>query len=66
MGLQQLRLYHHSLSCRVLIFLEAEALGRAPPSFAPHFIPPLLEAAQRLGLRSLEVGGRRQGFGVAG
>lgn len=43
-------------NCRVLIFLEAEALSQPAPSFGVHFIPPLLEAAQKLGLRSLEVG----------
>jgi hypothetical protein len=41
--------------CRVLIFLEAEALGKPSPGFGVHVIPPLLEAAQKLGLRSLEV-----------
>lgn len=40
---------------RVLIFLEALALGREPPAFGLHLCPPLLAAAQRLGLRPLEV-----------
>ncbi|GAB4817964.1 hypothetical protein N2152v2_005010 [Parachlorella kessleri] len=39
---------------RVLIFLEAEALGKPQPSFAGHLIPPLLQAAGKLGLRSLQ------------
>jgi len=38
---------------RVLIYLENEALGHAPPSFGIHLVPGLLEAAQRLGLSSL-------------
>ena len=40
---------------RVLIFLEAEALGQAPPDFAVHLLGDLLHAAQTLGLRSLQV-----------
>ena len=46
--------------CSVLIFLEALALQRQPPAFGLHLCPQLLEAAQQLGLRALEVGGRRQ------
>lgn len=41
---------------RVLIFLEALALGRPPPAFGVHLLPQLLAAAQHLGLRDLEVG----------
>ena len=41
---------------RVLIFLEALALGRPPPAFGVHLLPQLLAAAQHLGLRNLEVG----------
>lgn len=40
---------------RVLIFLEALALGKEPPAFGLHLCPQLLTAAQRLGLRPLEV-----------
>lgn len=42
-------------TCRVLIFLEALALGREPPAFGVHLLPQLLAAAQHLGLRDLEV-----------
>lgn len=41
---------------RVLIFLEAQALGRPTPNFAVHLAEELLPAARTLGLRSLEVG----------
>lgn len=41
---------------RVLIFLEALALGRQPPAFGLHLCPQLLAAARHLGLRDLEVG----------
>lgn len=41
--------------CRVLIFLEAQALGRPPPNYAVHLAEPLLAAAHTLGLRALEV-----------
>ncbi|KAI7845581.1 hypothetical protein COHA_000869 [Chlorella ohadii] len=39
---------------RVLIFLEALALGRESPAFGVHLLPQLLAAAQHLGLRDLE------------
>ncbi|KAI3433794.1 hypothetical protein D9Q98_003599 [Chlorella vulgaris] len=39
---------------RVLLFLEALALGQEPPSFGLHLCPPLLAAARWLGLRPLE------------
>ena len=42
-------------SCRVLIFLEAQALGRPLPSFALHMAQDLLAASRTLGLRALEV-----------
>lgn len=38
---------------RVLVFLESEAVGREPPAFGVHVVPPLLDAARTLGLRSL-------------
>lgn len=38
---------------RVLIFLEAEALGRTLPSFALHHVEDLLKAGQTLGIKSL-------------
>lgn len=38
-----------------MIYLEAEALGQAPPDFAVHLLGDLLAAAQTLGLRSLQV-----------
>jgi hypothetical protein len=38
---------------RVLIFLEAEALGREPPRVGIHLIPQLQAAARALGLASL-------------
>ncbi len=40
---------------RVLIYLEAGALGRPKPAFAAHLTQALLAAAVSLGLRSLEV-----------
>ena len=40
---------------RVLIYLEAAALGRPKPVFAAHLTQALLAAAVALGLRSLEV-----------
>ncbi len=40
---------------RVLIYLEAEALGQAVPDFAVHLLGDLLRAAEALGLRSLQV-----------
>ena len=40
---------------RVLIYLEAAALGRPKPAFAAHLTQALLAAAVSLGLRSLEV-----------
>jgi hypothetical protein len=40
---------------RVLIFLEALALGRPTPAFGLHLCSALLAAAQHLGLRPLEV-----------
>jgi hypothetical protein len=43
------------MSCRVLIFLEAQALGRPLPSFALHMAQDLLAASRTLGLRALEV-----------
>jgi hypothetical protein len=43
------------LSHRVLIFLEALALGRPTPAFGLHLCSALLAAAQHLGLRPLEV-----------
>eukprot|EP00884_Botryococcus_braunii_P006095 jgi/Botrbrau1/15487/Bobra.43_2s0107.2 len=39
---------------RVLIFLEAEALGKARPVFAAHLLPDLWRAASVLALRSLQ------------
>eukprot|EP00887_Chlorella_sp_A99_P005263 scaffold1.g5263.t1 len=39
---------------RVLLFLEALALGREPPSFGIHLVSGLLAAAEKLGLRPLE------------
>ena len=39
----------------MLIYLEADALGRAKPAFAAHLTPALLAAAESLGLRALEV-----------
>lgn len=44
------------MSCRVLIFLEAQALGRPLPSFALHMAQDLLAASRTLGLRTLQVG----------
>jgi hypothetical protein len=41
--------------CRVLIFLEAQALGRPLPNFALHLAQDLLAAGRTLGLRALEV-----------
>lgn len=49
------------LPCRVLLFLEALALGQEPPSFGLHLCPPLLAAARWLGLRPLEVPAGRWG-----
>lgn len=43
------------LPCRVLIFLEAQALGRALPNFALHLAQDLQAASRTLGLRALEV-----------
>ena len=40
---------------RVLIYLEAEAAGRAVPDFAVHLLGDLLHAAEALGCRSLQV-----------
>ncbi len=40
---------------RVLIFLEAGALGRAAPTYAAHLAEELFAAARTLKLRSLEV-----------
>lgn len=40
---------------RVLLFLEALALGREPPGFGIHLIASLADAAAKLGLRPLEV-----------
>lgn len=40
---------------RVLIYLEAGALGRPKPAFPAHLTQALLAAAMALGLRSLEV-----------
>jgi hypothetical protein len=40
----------------VLIFLEAQALGRPLPNFALHLAQDLLVAGRTLGLRALEVG----------
>lgn len=40
---------------RVLIFLEAQALGRPPPNYAVHLAEPLLAAAHTLELRALQV-----------
>ena len=57
---------HHR---RVLIFLEALALGRELPTFGLHLCTQLLAAAQHLGLRALEVRWLWQGrrwAGVAG
>jgi len=45
---------------RVLIYLEAAALGRPKPAFAAHLTQTLLAAAVSLGLRSLQV--CQQGF----
>ena len=42
---------------RVLIYLEAEAAGRAVPDFAVHLLGDLLHAAEELGCRSLQVCG---------
>lgn len=39
----------------MLIFLEAQALGRPLPSFALHMAQDLLAASRTLGLRALEV-----------
>lgn len=50
------RLGHYLYGCRVLIFLEAEALGREPPAFGLHLIAALQDAADKLGLRSLQAG----------
>lgn len=44
-----------SSHCRVLIFLEAQALGRPLPNYALHLAEDLLPAARTLGLRALEV-----------
>lgn len=44
-----------TLTCRVLIYLEAEARGTPGPTFAAHLQEDLLAAALALGLRSLEV-----------
>ena len=41
--------------CRVLIFLEAETVGKPKPAFAAYLTEALLAAAVSLGLRSLEV-----------
>lgn len=43
------------MSRRVLIFLEAQALGGPLPSFALHMAQDLLAASRTLGLRALEV-----------
>ena len=43
------------MCARVLIFLEAEAAGRAVPDFAVHLLGDLLHAAEDLGCRSLQV-----------
>lgn len=42
---------------RVLIYLEAEALGRGRPPFAAHLLPDLERAGSLLGLRTLQVPG---------
>ena len=39
----------------MLIYLEAEAAGRAVPDFAVHLLGDLLRAADALGCRSLQV-----------
>lgn len=39
---------------RVLIYLEALALGTQPPSYAAHLLQDLLTAAHTLGIRSLQ------------
>ena len=52
--------------CRVLIFLEALALGRELPTFGLHLCTQLLAAAQHLGLRALEVRWLWQGCRWAG
>ena len=48
--------------CRVLMFLEAETVGKSKPAFAAYLTEALLAAAVSLGLRSLEVRYKVLGF----